>query len=371
MSVSFKIIDAPKQEGWNSFVDKCPQGDVLQYWQWGEVKRSEGWEPIRIRVERDKEVLLQAQILVKDAKFLGKYAYIPHGPIASEDENLKLALPKFKEGILDLAKENGWFVVEIEPKLGIPVLTEGEELWAALKVFDNPDQLSLFGAQGFRITGRNMQPKYKLFYDLDFTEDELMQFMKKNTRYNVRLAERKGVVVNKYLPDDPQIEEKLEDFYVALEAMQERASGYPIRPISTFKDLFKEFKGSNNLILFEVAYKGDTIAYNISEFTGMWSSSFYAGSYRIHNKVKAPYLLRWASVLEAKARGIPLYDFWGIIPNNSAHKGYSDNKLSFGGQRVNYYGLLSLPVKLPQYLIWNYALPLRGRLYAALRALKG
>ncbi len=370
MSLSFTLASNDKKQEWDDFVDQCELGDILQYWEWGEVKREEGWDPLRVQVLEEGQVLLQAQILVKQAGFLGTYAYIPHGPLAKSNEILKAILPFFTKKIKDLAVQEGWFVIEVEPKIGIEKLEAGEKLWPNLEVFTNKELFKSFRENGFVATGRNMQPKYKLFYDLSLGEDELLQSMKKNTRYNVRLAERKGVKVHTYLPDHPQLAEKLEDFYKALEAVQDRAQGYPIRPFSSFKRLFEEFNGKNNLVLFEVTYKEDTVAYNISEFTGKWSSSFYAGSYRIHNKVKAPYLLRWSAVMEAKSRGIPIYDFWGIIPDSDLHKGYSDNKLSFGGQRIDYYGLLAYPINLPKYWIWHFVLPLRQRMYALMRNIK-
>ncbi|MCA9386121.1 GNAT family N-acetyltransferase, partial [Candidatus Dojkabacteria bacterium] len=173
---------------------------------------------------------------------------------------------------------------------------------------------------------------------------------KKNTRYNIGYAERKGEEVKTYSLEDENIDEKLSEFYDLLEEMQERSSGYPIRSKKYFKKLFKEFKGTDSIVLFEVSYKGDVIAMNISEFTDVWASSFYAGSNRLHRKVKAPYQLRWQSIKEAKERGCKVYDFWGIIPDSKHHKGYSDHKLSFGGDRVDYVGIIRYSIVWKAYL---------------------
>ena len=160
------------------------------------------------------------------------------------------------------------------------------------------------------------------------------------------------------MPDDPIITKKIDDFYDLLLETQKRSGGYPIRSRDSFHRLFEIFKGTNNIALFEASFEGEIIVINISQRTKYWSSSFYAGSNRKHSKVKAPYLLRWESIKAAKKFGSSLYDFWGIVPG-SQHKGYSDQKLSFGGVRMDTYGLLALPISPIKYYLWDIAVKSR------------
>ncbi|KXK26981.1 MAG: Lipid II:glycine glycyltransferase [candidate division WS6 bacterium OLB20] len=366
MATELRVYNDPDPE-WNRFIDSSPWGDILNYWQWGEVKRTEGWTPHRLALVEDGRTLLTAQMLIKPAGPLGNLAYVPHGPVFASTENLFAHLKEFTAHLRSVASDLGCFAIEIEPKLGSYV--EGD-LSENLKPFTDKDALNAFLQNGYKKTGRNMQPRYKLLYDLALSEEQLLGMMKKNTRYNVGYAERKGVSVTEYLPDDPQISGKLQLFYSLLEDMQERAGGYPIRPFSSFEKLLQEFKGTAAVSLFETAFEGDTIAINISERTGYWSSSFYAGSNRLHPNVKAMYLLRWKSVLAAKAAGCKVYDFWGIIPGSDQHKGYSDTKLSFGGVRIDHAGILALPLKPVQYMVWDKVLPLRSRLFSLLRSIR-
>ena len=106
---------------------------------------------------------------------------------------------------------------------------------------------------------------------------------------------------------------------------------------------------------------------NISQRTTSWASSFYASSNRKFTEVKAPYLMRWQSIIAAQNFGSKVYDFWGIIPNSQQHQGYSENKLSFGGARINTYGLLALPINRIKYLIWDGAIKLRAKLFGLFR----
>lgn len=351
-----------KQE-WNDFVSNCPWSDILQYWQWGEVKTLEGWEYGFITSDDD---IVRSMFLIKRAPGLGNYMYIPHGPVFHSLDDLRNSVLSWKNNILKVAKEKNCFVIEIDPKIG--ELTENEDLNEiqkknvdSLSHFFNKDIIEEFKRNGFQRTSRNMQPIYKLLYSLELSPDELMSLMSKSTRYNVRYAEKNGVEVKEYSPDDPQIEERVKEFYKLLEVTQERAGGYPIRPFSTFQKLFEVFKGTQDISLFEVSYQGDVIAFNISQRTQCWSSSFYASSNRLHSKLKAPYLLRWASIMRAKEFGSDVYDFWGIIPDSKQHKGYSDHKLGFGGARIDHIGIMQMPLNSFKTVIFNRVLPLRSK----------
>lgn len=344
---------------WNQFIDSSPYSTILQYWQWGEVKRTEGWTPYRTVYESESEIITAMQILVKAAPGIGNYAYVPYGPIYRNFNDFKKHFPEILHQLKQFVLDKGCFVVELDPLIGELVEDSRESL--SLTPYLDFSLKDLLLENGFKLSSRNFQPKHKLFYDLTQSEDELMGLMKKNTRYNVRYAEKNGVEVESTKMSDPEAGEKIEKFYKLLEETQERASGYPIRPKSTFLKLLEEFKEIDNLEMFTASYEGDVIAINISEFTSYWSSSFYGASNRLHPKMKASYLMRWKSVMKAKERGCKVYDFWGIVPNSNQHQGYSDNKMSFGGTRMDTYGLFALPLSSWKYAVWDKLLPLRGK----------
>ncbi len=350
---------------WNDFIEKSLWGDVLQFEQWAEVKGKEGWRSRKCESANGK---VRSQCLIKSVPLLGNYLYVPHGPVFETVEDLATNIRAWKEAVVALAKEEKCFAIEIEPKIGHLVVNEEsqndvvQKNTKGLEHFTNPRVLEIFKQAGFRETGRNMQPIYKLLYDLSLSDEELMSLMSKSTRYNVRYAEKHGVVVKEYLPDDPLIETKLKQFYDLLLEMQKRAKGYPVRPYSSFVKLFEVFKGTKNLSLFEASYEGDVIIMTISPRTKGWCSSFYAGSNRLHPNLKAPYLIRWEAIKKAKEYGSKVYDFWGIIPNSKQHKGYSDNKLSFGGTRIDHVGLLQLPINSSKTKVFNTILPMRAKI---------
>lgn len=351
--------DAEKAD-WDKFVDESYSGDIIQFWEWGETKRDQGWKPLRLAVIEDGKMVLAALCLLKKAGLLGDYLYIGHGPVFNDKKQLAINLLALVDYLKAQQKKLNIFTIEIEPRFGKVGKDENIDRFSSnLKpLVDREIEMTILSA-GFKKTRRNMQPVYKLYYDLGLTEDELKAMMKKNTRYNIGLAERKGVVVNEYRASDPNIAAKIDEFYDLMLDTQVRAKGYPIRPKSTFVKLFQEFKDRDNLVLFEAKFDNKLIAMNITERVKYWSSSFYAGSNRLFTEVKAPYLMRWKSILSNKNYGSRLYDFWGIIPNSKQHQGYSDNKLSFGGVAVENYGIFAYPLISWKYKLWELFLKVR------------
>lgn len=370
--MTFEIVGDDQKDKWNSFVDNSPYGDVLQYWEWGEVKREEGWEPLRVWLKSGKDVGIVGQLLIKRVSGLGNYFYMPHGPLFAKTKNEKRknkeSLGKFVQGLKNLAVEKGAFVIEIEPKIGSFIEGLGG-MSEGLEHFVNPEYLDVFKSAGFSRTSRNMQSKHKLLFDLSKSDDELLAMMKKNTRYNVGYAERKGVEVIETKFSDKEASRKLDKFYEMLLENQKRTKGYPIRPKRSFEKLVEEFKGLDNLVFEEAVHEGDTLAMNITQRTKHWSSSFYGASLRLKSNLKATYLLRWKSIQSAKSYGSKVYDFWGFVPNAKQHKGYSEHKISFGGTRIDHVGLMAMPINKMKYQVWNNLIPLRAKLSGLFRSL--
>jgi lipid II:glycine glycyltransferase (peptidoglycan interpeptide bridge formation enzyme) len=307
--------------------------------------------------------------------------YVPHGPLIqiakstspiAHSSSLN-AFKIFVAGLMKLALDRGCFAVEIEPKIGefvpglLPAGRHGGEMSEGLSHFTDKSYLRLFLDAGFIKTGRNFQSKYKLLFDLGESDDELLARMKKNTRYNIGYAERKGVEVEEIKFSDPKATDVLNQMYELMLETQKRAKGYPIRPKSSFEKLLSEFKDTGNMV-FEVArHQGDVLGINITQRTKNWSSSFYAGTSREKSNLKAPYLLRWHSIRNAKKTGSKIYDFWGFVPNDKQHSGYSEHKISFGGTRIDHVGLLAFPINELKYQVWDKLIPLRSRLASIFR----
>jgi len=164
---------------WDDWLSNSPGGGhVLQSYEWGEFKRRLGWKPVRVVLERDGEVVGIGQFLAYNtAPVPGVLMYCTKGPwLPWDDEE---AVRAFFEGVREVARREGAHTVKIEPE-----------------VFDGENNVrDLLGEIGFRKARYDLNLKTTLVVDLSLSEEELLARMKAKTRYNARLAARKGVEV--------------------------------------------------------------------------------------------------------------------------------------------------------------------------------
>src|SRR5918998_4637884 len=177
---------------WDSWLRDSPGGGhVLQSYAWGEFKRRLGWRPIRLVLERDGEVVGLGQFLVYNtAPIPGALVYCPKGPwLPWENEK---AVRTFFEGVRAIAGREGAHTIKIEPEV----------------LEQHKDVKALLGEIGFCKSRYDLNLKTTLLVDLNLSEEDLLARMKSKTRYNVRLAARKGVEVV-----EPDFDEAWETFY--------------------------------------------------------------------------------------------------------------------------------------------------------------
>ncbi len=87
---------------WNQYLEEFKSKNIFQSYEWGELKKNEGWEVFQTTIKNDQEkIILLAQVLIK--KILGvKIAWCPGGPILQPSSNLtdsKIALTSFTERV--------------------------------------------------------------------------------------------------------------------------------------------------------------------------------------------------------------------------------------------------------------------------------
>ena len=173
--------------------------------------------------------------------------------------------------------------------------------------------------------------------DLTKSNEELLAEMKRKGRYNIKLAEKRGVKFREILPDE-MTEQDLEDFYrLNLETTgRDGFSGHQ-------KDYYRHFLKSLNkyAVLFFAEFEGKRIATAISTFCGDKAIYYFGASTsdKQYRNLMAPYGLQWFMINFAKKRGCKTYDFLGIAPENElnhAYAGISEFKWKFGGYRKTY-----------------------------------
>lgn len=320
------LVEVENKVKWNGFVRSISPNRFSQSWEWGEICKARGFRIKRWGLEKNGE-LFGALSMWENNLFLGKkYWYCPGGPIIkkeNEDDFFKLIKEKLGSDILFLRLEP---VTEIE-------------------VTDFKIEKSI-----------NIQPEKTLFLNLSQDEEELLGAMHQKTRYNMRLAGKKGVEVRRGGEKD------FEDWWKIMEETGGRDK-FKIHDKGHYKNMmdFKEKKeGDFKIDLYLAYYKDKIIAGNIVSFFGDTVTYVHGASSYKHRKLMAPYLLQWYSIKKAKADGYKYYDFYGI--DEEKWPGITRFKKGFGGNETKYPGTYDLILNKGWYNVYKFLRKIRRKI---------
>ncbi|MBU1446565.1 peptidoglycan bridge formation glycyltransferase FemA/FemB family protein [Patescibacteria group bacterium] len=272
--------------------------------------------------KHDKEVL-HAWIQKMPLRGKASCLYCNRGPIF---ENFSDGGENFMKQATEIAHQENAVFLRIEP----PIVLNSKE---AQKYQEEANKL------GFRKAHTSHQPECTTIIDLTKSLDEILANMKQKGRYNIRLAEKKGVKIRKSEPSNAvQFEKDIDSYYKILDETTKRDSfcGHGKKFYSDMVRILGE-KGAGALYIAE--YEGEAIAGLIATFYEKQAIYYYGASSDKHRNVMAPYLLQWHVIKEAKTRGMESYDFLGIAPpgaKNHPWEGVTGFKMKFGGEIVQY-----------------------------------
>lgn len=152
----------------------------------------------------------------------------------------------------------------------------------------------------------NVQPQRTVILDLAKTDEELLALMHPKTRYNIKVAERHGIRVEKRMGSDA-----LDDFYGCLEetAVRDR---FRLHPKSHYAHLLESNSHQFENCLFFAYYQEELAAVALLNFYGGVATYLHGASTYFLRSYMAPYMIHWEMIKEARRRGALTYDFWGI-----------------------------------------------------------
>jgi len=302
MKISF-FKDTNGKE-WNEFIVEN-EGSFLQSFEWGEFQKKLGKKIYRVRIANN-DLLLQAQI-VREKRFFKNYLYIPYGPVFKKNITEEEKKESLDILLKELQKQNSIFI-RIEPN----------------------DHLSDMPNFSYKNSPKRIQPEKTLLLDLTKPQSEIIDNFQPKTRYNIRLAEKKGVKIR-------FLNEYHRDFFDLIKKTirRQEISSYNEQ---YYKNLF-DYQSDNfqvNLVVAELDQK--VIVASMVIFFGNTVTSLHTGSDYEYRQFKAPHLLRWNIIKEAKNRAYEIYDFWGINEEKYPgityfKKGFSNYEFSYGQSR--------------------------------------
>jgi peptidoglycan pentaglycine glycine transferase (the first glycine) len=330
---------------WNEFIAGSPAGDLLQSFEWGELKkRSGGWQPIRLAVENEGRIVGAVSILKKRLPRIKKCIfYAPRGPVweASDARILSCLI----EGISQRALAEGAILLKIDP----PIPLSHTEVVHSL---ESVGFSKVADAEGFG----GVQPRCVMQLDLTPSIDDVLAGCKPKWRYNIRLAEKKGVIINSDCTKDD-----LKTFYSILQETAER-DRFLIRGYSYYEHMWDTLVSPGYAKLFLAAYEGEPVAGALSFIFGDKCWYTYGASSNRHRNVMPNHLMQWRMIEWAKVSGCSWYDFRGVSQKNDGESedhlsGLNRFKEGFGAKFVEYIGEFDLPFSPAWYWMWTVGKP--------------
>ncbi len=322
----------------------------LQTWEWGDFRAAQGQKVERWGMFDDQGVLRHTlQITFHTIPIFGGTAgYFPKGDAPTTE---------MLAAIREIGKRNSAVFVKIEPNA--LALAESVHAFSA-----EQDLLAAADAK----PGRALFTPYTFVLDLTPSEEELLANMKSKTRYNVRLAEKKGVTIVEDTSDHG-----LEDYLTLLRETTQR-QGFYAHDEEYFRTQWKTLKDSGMVKILKAMHEGKPLTVWILFFQNGVAYYPYGASSREHRDVMASNLLMWEAIKLAKSEGCTSFDMWGSLGPDAdpKHKWYGFHKFKegYGAQLLRSIPSHDLIINGPLYSLVTFADTWRWR-WLRLRAKLG
>ena len=352
---------------WNTLVAALPEPHILQTYEWGQIKATLGWTPM-YKTWEDAEgkteaaaLILTRRLPIRGFSSLIKIMYIPKGPIL--DWNNVGLRTRVVGDLQTFSRRQGALFVKIDPNVplgtGYPGQTGARDYLLGTQV---TQELS---ARGWCFSSEQIQFRNTLWLDLLPSEDEILSRMKQKTRYNIRLAQRKGVNVRLGKVTDFETLYRLyaetsirDDFVIRPEVYYQRVWQAYLPPASAEPKSHPLNQPVSEPLIAEV--NGEAVAgLVLFRFAG-YAWFLYGMSGQKHREKMPNYLLQWEAIRHAKEAGCKFYDLWGApddLDENDPLCGVYRFKEGLGGEVLRTIGAWDFPARPFWYRIYTQTLP--------------
>jgi len=344
------------EKSWNDLIATLPDPQLLQSWQWSSVKTRFGWRSIPTVWRDDQgEVQAAAMLLMRAIPITGfpqryRVMYVPKGPLLRDWSNVEIRHQVFND-LRFQAESNGAIVLKIDPEIRLGVGIPGQPL-AQENSLGNiiVGELKEFG---WCFSKEQVQFQNTVLVDLSSSEDDLLSCMKQKTRYNIRLASRRGVLIRTGGISDI-------DLLYTMYAETSARDGFVIREKSYYQAVWEKFISAGMAVPLIAEVDGEPVAALIYFYFSRRAWYMYGMSRNIHREKMANYLLQWEAMKQAKAIGCDVYDLWGApdkFTEDDPLWGVYRFKEGLGGVVVRHIGAWDLPVRPFYYRIYSQVFP--------------
>jgi lipid II:glycine glycyltransferase (peptidoglycan interpeptide bridge formation enzyme) len=313
-----QLVSDPSE--WDSALRYCG-GHLLQSWHWGTFKQKFGWDVERVAVSSPRKTAL-AQVLFRTRAGVS-IGYLPRGPAWPDDD--RGAFAELWSHIDEIARRRRALTIIVEPDRPLPE-AEGEDV----RLVPGPEPI---------------QPARTVKIEL-LDDQSLIDQMHPKTRYNVRLAKRRGVTTR--IAD--QLDSSIGLFYEMLRDTASR-NDFEVHSPDYYREFIHAFGDDACLAFAEI--EGKSVAGAVAAVFGNEAIYMYGASSTQERAHGAAFLLQHELMRWARSRGARYYDLWGIPeydPDSSVsasgdrlagstgsdRRGLYEFKTRFGGQIIRY-----------------------------------
>jgi lipid II:glycine glycyltransferase (peptidoglycan interpeptide bridge formation enzyme) len=324
-----KVSIVKNKQNFNNFVSSQQFSQFLQSYDWAEFQEKSGNQVLPLAVFDDSGKITASALLIKrKVPFSNKnYWYCPRGPIIKNNTPYGEYYSLLLQYINRIAGKEKIIFTRWEPAVSLP-----DKGYKTIKTID-------------------IQPSRTIMLDLSFSKEDLLRNMHQKTRYNTRLAFKKGVEVRE------AEEREFDEFWDLMEATAER-DDFRLHSRQHYKKMLQA--APHIFRLFLAKYKDKTIAGNIVSFFGDTVTYVHGASDHEYRKFMAPYALQWEVISLAKEQGFQYYDLYGIDDNK--WPGVTRFKRGFGGEEIQYPGTYDVVFDKKRYWVYKIARSVRRRI---------
>jgi len=338
---------------WNQLLLQFPDAHILQTSQWAEAKKQNGWSPMYFWEGSDPQapeglaLILRRQMSLVGLKFTVLYA--PKGPVLHwQDQS---AVSRMFDALQDICRQEKAIFIKVDPDvlLGTGILGEDDEVPA-------PQGLALqeeLKRRGWQYSQDQIQFRNSVLLDLTKSEEDLLAAMKQKTRYNIRLAARKGVRVRLgEIAELPMLYKMYAETAVR--------DGFVIRHADYYLNTWRMFiEADMAKILIAEVENQPVAALILFHFNG--SARYMFGMSTENCRELMPnYLLQWEAMRLAKQLGCHTYDMWGapeVFDESDSMWGVFRFKQGFNGVTTRTLGAWDYTTRPSLYRRYTETLP--------------
>lgn len=333
-----RFVTKETEQEYTEFLESHERCNFQQSLEWGKVKTN--WiKEVVLAEDENHKIIGSICVWIRKMPIFGNMMYSSRGPVCNIHD--KKVLEQLTDGIKELGKKYNAFVLRIEPD----IKKDDQEF---RKIVEEIGYKIKDDAKDFK---DEIQPRFVFRLDIKGkTEDEVLAGCHQKTRYNIRLAKRKGVVVKEGTRED------LKDFHKIMIETGSR-DGFIIRSLDYFEKMYDEL-APKHMKLLMAYYEDKPISGIIPIMYGNKTWYLYGASSNQHRNLMPNYLLQWEMIRQAIQNKCDIYDFRGVsgvVDETHPQYGLYRFKKGFGAEFTEFIGEVYWSFKPLTYKLYKIA----------------